>query len=196
MTETIARSDMSHILEDVGDPRGGEVIPGSVKIEPGIVEAPCSGCGKPKDPAVYCNEPGCKAARDRHGPRATEPIPGIEPFEINPPKGVTLAPASTGQPAEEIQATIPVVVIRFKRGRCIIENPIDTIVALEDAPSKLNTGSASELAGLLRQALTSTTKIEFDRVEGAENQPDQLTFTETRAINDALFKWSETLGKS
>lgn len=169
-------------------------------IAPNPAHEPCLGCGKPKHPGTVCDNRACVAAEDRFGPGATEPAPGINPFEINPPKGVDLAPAATtGAPAApEIEATIPVVVIRFKRGRCIFEDPIDTLVALEDAPSKLQNGTATELANLLRESVTSTARIEWNDGEDTieKQEAKQLTYTETRAISDALVRWSEALGKS
>lgn len=198
---------MEHIGEDVGPrgvldtcghtpetspvPSGRPLADPSRQTDPDLV--PCAGCGNPKNPAFVCKILGCSTRGIRPG------------FDIKPPEGVALASAGA-PPANEIIADIPVVVIRFKRGRAIFENPIDTLVALEDAPNKMQTGTAGEQAGLLREALTSTAKIEFEKdrlgVDGAvvvadvEDEPNQLTFTETRAISDALVEWSKTLGKS
>lgn len=143
-------------------------------------------------------------------PVVTEPItnPFVGPT-IKTPEGVPMnldPPVTTGAPANEIVLDMPVLVISFGRGKCIVQDPIGTLVALEDAPSKMVDGSsATEIASLLRNALTSTTRIEFDKdrlgVDGAvvvgdvEDDAKQLTFTETRAVSDAIVKWSVELGK-
>lgn len=153
------------------------------------------------------DRPDISELQEDLGPVVTEPIknpfdaPGITPRgpTIKTPEGVPMnltPPVASGAPTNEIVLDMPVLVIRFGRGKCTVQDPIGTVVAIDDAPSKMKDGSSSlELANLLRTALTSTTTIEFDKIDESNPEIKDITFTESRTISDAIVKWSVELGK-
>lgn len=170
---TVSRPDIAKLQEDIGEPLGS---------------VPCGVCGKPRRPLECCPDSSCPGGVDGA-------------VSIKPPEGVlmnTAPPVAMGAPANEIVLDMPVLVIRFGRGKCIVQDPIGTIVAIDDAPSKIKDGSSSlGLAKLLRAALTSTVAIEFDDdpKDTEKQEAKELTFTESRAVSDAIVKWSVELGK-